>query len=254
VSFTGKNALVTGGASGMGAATARKLAREGARVFVVDRDEAKGAAVVAEIRRSGGKGAFVHADLSDEASIALCADTVSSQITALHALVNNAGIFRRGLVEEPLDDAWNAQIPINLLAPVRITRALLPLMKKEGGAIVNLSSEGAYRAHPNRWVYDVTKAGLSVLARTMAAEFAPHGIRVNAVAPGWIATEMHFGDAPDPQARKRELEEMRGEGICLLQRLGRPEEVANVIAFLCSDEASYITATTIHVDGGLAIH
>src|SRR5258708_35194927 len=236
----------------MGAATARKLAREGARVGVVDRDEAKGAAVVAEMRSSGGNGAFVHADLSDDASIVRCADTVSGQISALHALVNNAGIFRRGLVEEPLDDAWNAQIPINLLAPVRITRALLPLMKKEGGAIVNLSSEGAYRAHPNRWVYDVTKAGLSVLARTMAAEFAPHGIRVNAVAPGWIATEMHFGDAPDPQARKRELEEMRGEGICLLQRLGRPGEVANVIAFLCSDEASYITPTTIHVDRTLA--
>jgi NAD(P)-dependent dehydrogenase (short-subunit alcohol dehydrogenase family) len=103
-------------------------------------------------------------------------------------------------------------------------------------------------------VYDVTKSGLSVLARTMAAEFAPYGIRANAVAPGWIVTEMHFGGAPDPLTRKRELEEMRGESVCLLQRLGRPEEVANVIVFLCSDEASYITATTVHVDGGLAIH
>jgi NAD(P)-dependent dehydrogenase (short-subunit alcohol dehydrogenase family) len=252
--FEGKNALVTGGASGMGAATCRKLAVEGARVFVVDRDQEKGEAVVMTIQEAGGAADFVYADLSDEAAIDRCAEVVSGQISALHALVNNAGIFRRGLVEEPLAEAWNAQIPINLLATVRMTRVLLPLLKWEGGAIVNLSSEGAYRAHPNRWVYDVTKAGLSVLARTMAAEFAPYGIRVNAVAPGWIATEMHFGSAPDPLARKRELEEMRSESICLMQRLGRPEEVANVIAFLCSDEASYITATTMHVDGGLAIH
>jgi 3-oxoacyl-[acyl-carrier protein] reductase len=223
-------------------------------VVVVDRDAKKSESVVAEIRKAGGSADFVYADLSDEAAIDRSADVVSGQVSALHALVNNAGIFHRGLVEEPLEEAWNAQIPINLLAAVRITRALLPLLKKEGGAIVNLSSEGAYRAHPNRWVYDVTKAGLSVLARTMAAEFAPYGIRVNAVAPGWIATEMHFGSAPDPLARKRELEEMRSESICLLQRLGRPEEIANVIAFLCSDEASYVTATTIHVDGGLAIH
>lgn len=252
--FEGKNALVTGGASGMGAATARKFAQEGARVIVVDRDEAKGETVVAEIQRSGGAAAFVYADLADEDSIARCAEVVAGQIPTLHSLVNNAGIYRRGLVEDDYHEAWNTQVPINLVSAVVITRALLPLMKKEGGAIVNLSSEGAYRAHPNRWVYDITKAGLSVLARTMAAEFSAYGIRVNAVAPGSIVTEMHFGNAPDPQARKRELEDMRGETICLLQRLGRPEEVANVIVFLCSDEASYITATTVHVDGGLSIH
>jgi NAD(P)-dependent dehydrogenase (short-subunit alcohol dehydrogenase family) len=254
MTFVGKNALVTGGASGMGAATARKFASQGARVIVVDRDTSKGQAVVDEIQSSGGAASFVYADLSDEASILRCAEVVSGQISALHALVNNAGIFVRGAIEESHQDAWNRQIPLNLLAAVSICRALLPLMRKEAAAIVNLSSEGAFRAHPNRWVYDVTKAGLAVLARAMAVEFAQYGIRANAVAPGWIATEMHFGQAPDPEARKRELLELRGEDICMLQRLGRPEEVANVIVFLCSDEASYVTATTIHVDGGLAIH
>ncbi|HLZ07569.1 MAG TPA: SDR family oxidoreductase [Chloroflexota bacterium] len=254
MSFVGKNALVTGGASGMGAATARKFAGEGARVIVVDRDSTRAEAVVADIQRSGGGASFVYADLADEASISRCAHEVSGQITALHALVNNAGIFLRGAIEESHQDAWTRQIPLNLLAPVLISRALLPLMKKEGAAIVNLSSEGAYRPHPNRWVYDVTKAGLAVLARAMAVEFAQYGIRANAVAPGSIVTEMHFGQAPDPEARKKELLERRGPDICMLERLGRPEEVANVIVFLCSDEASYVTGTTIHVDGGLAIH
>jgi NAD(P)-dependent dehydrogenase (short-subunit alcohol dehydrogenase family) len=252
--FVGKNALVTGGASGMGAATAKRFASEGARVIIIDRDTAKGEEVVGEIQRSGGAASYVYADLADEASILRCAEEVGDQIDALHALVNNAGIIVRGGLDEAHHDAWDRQVPLNLLAAVIMTRALLPLMKKEGAAIVNLSSEGAYRPHPGRWVYDVTKAGLAVLARAMAVEFASFGIRANAVAPGWIATEMHFGQAPDPETRKRELLELRGENICMLERLGRPEEVANVIVFLCSDEASYVTPTTIHVDGGLAIH
>jgi NAD(P)-dependent dehydrogenase (short-subunit alcohol dehydrogenase family) len=250
----GKNALVTGGASGIGAATARKLAREGARVFVADANTVKGEEVVAGIGRDGGRADFVPVDLTDEASIGRCAAAVAGMVTALHALVNNAGIYRRSSIEEPDPTDWTLQVPINLTGAVALTRALLPLMKREGGAIVNLSSEGAYRAHPNRFVYDLTKAGMSVLARTMAAEFQPYGIRANAVAPGSVVTEMHFGGAPDPAARKREMEEARGERYGILQRMARPEEIANAIVFLCSDEASFVNATTLHVDGGLAIH
>jgi NAD(P)-dependent dehydrogenase (short-subunit alcohol dehydrogenase family) len=122
-------------------------------------------------------------------------------------------------------------------------------MKKEGGSIVNISSEGAFRAQANRWVYDATKAGVWSLTRGMAVEFFSYAIRANCVVPGWIVTEMHFASAPDPQARKLELENLEDKA-CIMRRLGRPEEIANAIAFLASDEASFITATTLHVDGG----
>jgi NAD(P)-dependent dehydrogenase (short-subunit alcohol dehydrogenase family) len=250
----GRNALVTGGASGIGAATVRKLAEEGARVFVLDLDAEKAAGLIDDVRARGGQADFVPVELTDEDSIKRAAAAVAAQVEALHALSNNAGIYRRSSIEQTDPDDWRLQVPINLLSAVQITRALLPLLKREGAAIVNLSSEGAFRPHPDRWVYDVTKAGMAVLARTMAAEFAPHGIRVNAVAPGSVVTEMHFNRAPDPVARKREMEETRGDHLGLLRRMARPEEIASAIVFLLSDEASYVNATTLHVDGGLGIH
>jgi NAD(P)-dependent dehydrogenase (short-subunit alcohol dehydrogenase family) len=252
--FDGKTALVTGGAAGIGAATVLKFAEEGAYVISVDKDVKNGRRIISQVHERGGSGFFLEADLADNASIESCANAVKAQIPALHALVNNAGIVRYGPIEDLDLEHWDLQVPINLLAPVFITRALLPLMKQEGGAIVNISSEGAFRPHPKRWVYDVTKAGICALTRTMAAEFFAYGIRVNTVAPGWTVTEMHFAEAPDPAARKAELEQMEDERICILRRLGRPEEIANAIAFLASDEASYITATTLHVDGGLVAH
>jgi 3-oxoacyl-[acyl-carrier protein] reductase len=130
-----------------------------------------------------------------------------------------------------------------------MTQVLLPLLKKEGAAIVNLSSEGGFLGRPGQWVYDAIKAGLVSATKTMAYEFVDYGIRVNAVAPGWIVTEMHFAKHPDPQARKKELEETEITS-CIMKRRAQPEEVASAIAFLLSDDASYITGTTLHVDGG----
>ena len=123
------------------------------------------------------------------------------------------------------------------------------MLKAGPGHIVNISSEGAFKSKKGRWVYDATKAGIVALTADMAEEFAEHGIRANAVAPGWVVTEMHFAGAPDPAARKRELEEMAFGGA-MLGRLAVPEEIAAVIAFLLSDDASYVTGTTMRVDGG----
>ena len=126
----------------------------------------------------------------------------------------------------------------------------MPLLKKGPGHIVNLSSEGAFTAKKGRWVYDATKAGICALTRNAAEELAEFGIRVNAVAPGWVVTEMHFKNHEDPAKKKKELEGMIFDKA-MINRIARPEEIASVIAFLLGDDASYITANTIHVDGGL---
>ena len=248
--FEGKTALVTGGASGIGRATASRLAAEGAHVFIADLNEELADQAVAEVRAAGGNASFIAVDLADDASIELCTQAVAAKYSALHLLVNNAAILRQGRIEDgSWIENWEIETRIGLRGWVLMTQLLLPLLKRQGGAIVNLSSEGGYLGRPGMWVYDAIKAAVVSTTKTMAQEFTQYGIRVNAVAPGWIVTEMHFGSHPDPAARKRELEETPIDS-CLMQRRAGPEEVASAIAFLLSDDASYITGTTLHVDGG----
>lgn len=248
--FEGKTALVSGGASGIGRATAERLAAEGARVFIADLNAAMADQAVAQIRAAGGSAARVHVDLADDGSVEKCAREVAAEIPALHLLVNNAAILRQGRIEDGgWIENWEIETRIGLRGWVMLTQKLLPLLKAEGGAIVNLSSEGGYLGRPGMWVYDAIKAAVVSTTKTMAQEFTPYGIRVNAVAPGWIVTEMHFANHTDPAAYKRELERTPIDS-CLMQRRGGAEEVASAIAFLLSDDASYITGTTLHVDGG----
>lgn len=248
--FAGKAALVSGGASGIGRATAIRLAAEGAHVFIADLNKEMADQAVAEIRAAGGGAAHVDVDLADDASVEGCARAVAEEVSALHILVNNAAILRQGRIEDGgWIENWEIETRIGLRGWVMMTQLLLPLLKREGGAIVNLSSEGGYLGRPGMWVYDAIKAGVVSTTKTMAQEFTKYGIRVNAVAPGWIVTEMHFAGDPDPAARKKELEETPISS-CLMQRRAAPEEVAGAIAFLLSDDASYITGTTLHVDGG----
>ena len=243
-------AVVTGGGSGIGAAVCRRLAAEGATVGVVDIDRVAAERVARDL--DGGSGLVLQVDLADAEAITGLAERVREHVGAVHVLVNNAGILRRSRIQDTGDADWATQIAVNLRAPALVARALLPLLRAEGAAVVNISSEGAWRPRSAQWVYDSSKAGLGALTRVMAVEFAEHGIRANEVAPGWIVTEMHFGSAVDPQARKHELEQMSNDQ-CILGRLGRPEEVAAAVAFLASDDSSYLTATTLHVDGGMGL-
>ena len=247
--FVGKTAVVTGGASGIGAATVERLAAEGALVVVADLDAAGAEAVVGRVEAAGGRAVAIPVDLADEASIRRFGQDVAAAAEAVQVLVNCAGIVRRAPFASSGAADWEPQVSINLRAPALVTQALLPLLERDGGAIVNVSSEGGFRARPGSWVYDATKAGICAFTRSIAAELARHGIRANAVAPGWTVTEMHFGPAPDPAARRRELETLE-HGRSLLGRLARPHEIAAAIAFLASDDASYVTATVLHVDGG----
>ena len=248
--FAGKVALVTGGASGIGRAAATRLAAEGAHVFIADLNEEMADQAVAQIREAGGSADFTRVDLADDAAIESCAQAVAEKTSALHLLVNNAAILRQGRIEDGAwIPNWEIETRIGLRGWVLMTQMLLPLLKREGAAIVNISSEGGYLGRPGMWVYDAIKAAVVSATKTMAQEFVDHGIRVNAVAPGYIVTEMHFGSHPDPAARKKELEETPINS-CIMKRRAGPEEVASAIAFLLSDDASYITGTTLHVDGG----
>ncbi|MAG13443.1 MAG: hypothetical protein CMN78_02485 [Spirochaetales bacterium] len=248
--FENKTIIVTGGAMGIGRATAERLASENATVIIADVNEDAGAETVRFIKARDLLAGFEYVDLSKESSIINLAGRISKQTPAIHGLVNCAGIYRNGSIEGACSSDWQQQIDINLKAPALCIRELLPLLKNGPGNIVNLSSEGAFRAHANRWVYDATKAGLIALTRNCASELIEYGIRVNAVAPGWIVTEMHFINAPDPATRKRELEQMDMHGA-VMRRLGRPNEIAAGIAYLLSEDASYVTATTLHIDGGM---
>jgi NAD(P)-dependent dehydrogenase (short-subunit alcohol dehydrogenase family) len=248
--FHNKVALVTGGASGIGRATALRLASEGAHIVIVDNNGELARQAVAQIEGEGGVATFLETDLADDEAVNAMGSAMAERFLALHILVNNAAIVRTGTIESGDWLAnWDIETRIGLRSWLLITQVLLPLLKKEGGAIVNLSSEGGFLGRPRQVVYDAIKAALVSVTKTMAQEFVDYGIRVNAVAPGWVVTEMHFGNHPEPAARKQELESTPITS-CIMKRRAKPEEIAGAIAFLVSDDASYITGTTLHVDGG----
>jgi 3-oxoacyl-[acyl-carrier protein] reductase len=237
-------AVVTGGSRGIGRAIARDLAAAGARVAICYRQrEAEAAALVAEL---GGppRAIALRCDVSNHGEVDAFMAAVTSQLGPIDILVNNAGISRDGVLMFMDDARWNEVLATNLGGPFLCTRAVVRgMMVRRWGRIVNVASASADAALPGQANYAASKAGLGGLTRALARELAPHGVLVNAVAPGLIETEMI--DGIKPAVRERLL-----QGIAL-QRLGQPEEVARVVTFLASDAASYITGQVIAIDGGL---
>ncbi len=234
----GKVALVTGATSGIGKATAVQLAAQGAAVIVHGRDVTRGTAVVAEIENTGGSARFVGAELGEPAEALLLAEEVGD----VDILVNNAGFAWFGPSAKLAVNTLDQLFATNVQAPYLLVSVLAPKMVARGdGVIINPASRAGVVGQPDSAAYGATKAALASLARSWAAEYGPAGIRVNAIAPGPVYTK----------AASRELFDASAQ-TTLLGRAAEPHEIADLIGFLASPRAAYITGTNIAVDGGTA--
>jgi glucose 1-dehydrogenase len=245
--FEGKVAIVTGGAKGIGLACARRLCEEGAAVVIGDTDEAAGTAAAESIRGAGGAARYVRADVSVRSQAQALVDSALAHHGRLDVLVNNAGITHAAEFLELAEEDFDRVLRVNLKSMFLCGQAAARQMVAQGGggAIVNMSSANAVLAIPNQVPYVVSKGGIAQLTKVMAVGLARHGIRVNAVGPGTIRTELaQRAVLADENARRTILSRTP------LGRLGEPAEVASVVAFLASEEASYLTGQTLYPDGG----
>jgi 2-hydroxycyclohexanecarboxyl-CoA dehydrogenase len=244
----GRIALVTGGASGIGAATVRRLAAEGAHVAVADLDEAGARDIAGEV-----DGLALHMDVADAESARGGVEETEMSLGPLDILVNNAGTDRFAFFVHTDEALWDFVLGVNLRGTIAVTHAVLAGMQQRGsGAIVNVASEAGRVGSQGSVVYSAAKAGVIGFTRAVARESSRFGVRVNAVAPGPIDTPL-LNAAP---AEHGEIGERLKQGMIAatsMRRIGRPEEVAAAIAFLASDDASYVTGQTLNVSGGLSM-
>jgi len=239
--LSGRVCIVTGGAQGIGEACIRRFAREGAQVVIADIDDVRGAALADELG-----GLYVHCDVGDKAQVdALVAQTLAAH-GRIDVLVNNAGIFRAADFLEVTEADFDAVLRINLKGSFLVGQAVARVMAGAGkGSIINMSSVNAVLTIPTIASYNVSKGGINQLTRVMALALADKGVRVNAVAPGTIATELAAKAVlTSPEATARIMSRTP------MKRLGEPSEIADTVAYLASDAASYITGEIVVVDGG----
>lgn len=243
-----KVAIVTGGGSGIGRATAELLAEEGAKVVVADIDPKSGKETVSAIVEKGNRAHFVQADISREVDAKNISNEAVRTYGAIDILVNNAATFVLKGFEATVDE-WQHSLGVNVVGTAMVTKYAVEHMKRKGGAIVILGSISSFLAQPDFFAYSATKAAMVQLCRNMAMDLGPYKIRVNAVCPGSIITAASYRHMEKVGMTLEEFDAQEGAKT-FVGRAGKPREVANAILFLASDEASYITGSHLMVDGG----
>lgn len=242
-----KVALITGGAKGIGRATAEIFVREGSQVILVDTDEEAGYAVQKRLNRNA---LFLKADVSDASAVRQAVETGAAHFGGLDYLVNNAGIIRYATATTCAEDDWDRVMNTNLKSAFLCAKYAIPFMQQRGGVIINVASAQSFISSANMVHYTTAKTALLGLTRSLAIDYAPH-IRTVAVCPGTVDTPMArnaWATADDPEGVHQESIDMH-----VLQRIGTPQEVGELIVFLCSDKAAFITGQAIRIDGGLGI-
>ncbi|QRG68759.1 beta-ketoacyl-ACP reductase [Brevibacillus choshinensis] len=247
--LTGRVAVVTGAGRGIGAATAQRLARDGAKVGVIDLKEEACLETVQSIQEAGGEAIAIGCNVADSKDVENAFAKVAAQFGRLDILVNNAGVLRDNLLFKMSDDDWDTVMNVHLKGSFLCSRAAQKYMVEQRyGKIVNTSSTSALgnRGQAN---YSAAKAGLQGFTKTLAIELGPFNINVNAVAPGFIATDMTRQTAERVGADFEENQRLASQRIPL-RRVGQPEDVANLVAYLVSDDASYVSGQVIYINGG----
>jgi NAD(P)-dependent dehydrogenase (short-subunit alcohol dehydrogenase family) len=251
--LSGRVAVVTGGARGIGRSTALALARDGASVVILDRLASAAEAVVAEIVDRGGAGLACEADVSSEAAVNAAVGSAVEAFGRIDILFANAAVVSFGPILEVAPEAWDRQLGVNLRGVYLCVRACLPeMIKGGGGVVVATSSDCAVRTCANLASYVTAKHGVIGLIRSVAVDYGAEGIRANVVVPGVTETPGYY-DWNSQGSRTPEEQHRRAVEISPLGRVGQPEDLAEVVAFVCSDRASFVTGATIMVDGGMTL-
>jgi len=248
LTFKQRTALVTGAGRGIGKAIAETLARQGVTVICVSKSAESCGAVAAAITASGGKAKSLAVDVADAAAIAKAAETLLAEFPVIDILVNNAGITRDGLLFRMSETDWNDVLATNLTSCFHWTKYLgRPMTRARWGRIVNITSVSGIMGNAGQANYSAAKAGMIGLTKTLAREFAGRSVTVNAVAPGFIKTDMTTEFVNNPEVSAKILEAVP------LKRFGEAADIAAMTAFLCAEEAGYITGQVFAVDGGMAM-
>jgi NAD(P)-dependent dehydrogenase (short-subunit alcohol dehydrogenase family) len=243
-----KIALITGGGAGIGRAIAETFAREGAHVVIADRDGETAQATADAITKSNGAATAHQVDVTDTPQVKQLMAAIAEAFGRLDVLINNAGVGERSDFRHLDDEAWDRVWKTNLDGTVRCAREAFDVLRASGKAsIVNLSSVMATKHTRQMSVYSATKGAVSALSRSLAVEYAPYGIRVNALCPGYVETGLIGRYTANPMIAKGLLSQTP------LRRFGMPQDIANAALFLASDEAAYITGAALHVDGGMSV-